>query len=124
MGKKKKAKRPSSAVKCINIKEGMPSVEEARKRLIHEIDKAKSSGFKALKIIHGYGSTGRGGSLKDALRKSLLRRKKEGKIKAFINGERWSIFEADVSEILSAVPELGSDPDLDNYNEGVTLVLL
>lgn len=111
-------------IRVINIKQDMPTVDEARKRLIEEINRAKREGVKALKIIHGYGSTGAGGRLKDPLRKSLSLRKKEGKIRMFCAGEKWTVHEAVAREMIDAVPSLSRDPDLENYNEGVTLVVM
>lgn len=99
-------------------------MDEARKRLVNEINLAKRSGVKAMKVVHGYGSTGKGGALRDALRKSLLRRKKEGVISGYVYGEKWSIFEPDARAILEICPQLRSDPDLDRGNEGVTIVLV
>jgi hypothetical protein len=106
------------------IKDGMPTVDEARKRLIEEIALAKRQGIPALKIIHGYGSTGAGGALKTALRKSLSLRMKEGKIRAYVGGDKWSIFEEKAREILDRHPPLRRDPDLDRSNDGITIVLL
>jgi DNA-nicking Smr family endonuclease len=68
----------------------MPTVEEARKMLIAELQSAKQSGIAATKLIHGYGSTGAGGALRPALRKSLLRRKKESLVSQIIFGEKWA----------------------------------
>lgn len=61
----------------LNIKHDMPTVDQAR-RLILELDRAKKQGYKAIKLIHGYGSIGKGGVLKDALRKSLSLRRSSG----------------------------------------------
>ncbi len=108
----------------VTVKAGMPTVEEARARLKSEIDRAKQSRLIALKIIHGYGSTGIGGSLKHAIRRSLRKRVKEGKIRAFVGGEEWDIFEESTRQILDECPELGKDADLRGYNEGITIVLL
>ena len=47
-------------------------------RLLAELRQAKQSGLRAMKIIHGCGSTGKGGALRDGLRKSLLRPQKAG----------------------------------------------
>lgn len=102
----------------------MPSVEEARRRVADAIRQARRSGVRALKIIHGYGSTGKGGKLCIGLRKSFALRKKEGVIKDFIPGEDFSIFDARVLELLEAVTELRGDPDLNATNEGITIVWL
>lgn len=112
------------AIRVVNIKSGLPSVEEARKRLAAELEKARASGAPAMKIIHGYGSSGIGGALREAIRRSLRKRKKEGRIRGFVAGEKWDLFDPLAREILDACPELARDPDLNRYNEGVTVVLI
>lgn len=92
--------------------------------MIREIQSGKAKGYKAIKLIHGYGSTGKGGALKDALRKSLSLRRKEGVIRSFLAGERWDPMEEAARELLNACPELGRDTDLGRGSEGVTIVLV
>ncbi len=84
----------------VNIEEGMPSVEVARKRLLAKIDDARRSRVPIMKVIHGYGSSGVGGSLRAAVRKSLSRRRSEGKIAKIVFGEQWTIFDATANELL------------------------
>src|SRR5580765_1006834 len=110
------------ALKTFNVEVDFPSLDEARRLVIEEIRRAKREGVRALKIIHGYGSTGKGGKLCIGLRKSFALRKKEGAIKDFIPGEDFSIFNNVVLNLLDAVPELRGDPDLDATNEGVTVL--
>lgn len=102
----------------------MPSLDEARRRVMEAIRDARRSGVRALKIIHGYGSSGKGGKLNVGLRKSFALRKKEKAIKDFIPGEDFSIFESRVLELLEAVPDMRADPDLNATNEGVTILWL
>lgn len=109
--------------KTLNIEAGLPTVDEARQLLLTELRQAKQSGVLAVKIIHGYGSTGKGGALRGALRSSLLRRKKEGLVTRVIFGEKWSVFEEDARYAIDHCPELRHDRDLGRSNEGITLVL-
>jgi hypothetical protein len=111
------------AVKTVNIEANLPTVEEARQILLVEVKQAKQSGVKALKIIHGYGSTGKGGALRGALRSSLLRRKKEGLVTRVIFGEKWSVFEEDTRYAIEQCPELRGDRDLNRSNEGITIAI-
>jgi hypothetical protein len=113
-----------SAIRTYNVEAGMPTLDEARRLVIEEIKRAKREGVKVLKVIHGYGSSGKGGALCIGLRKSFGLRKKEGVIKDYISGEDFSIFEDAVLALLEAVPELRGDPDLGATNEGVTLLWL
>jgi len=113
-----------SPIQTFNVEADFPSLDEARRLVLAEIRKAKREGVPVLKIIHGYGSTGKGGTLCHGLRKSFALRKREGVIKDFIPGESFSIFNNTVLLLLETVPELRGDPDLDATNEGVTVLWL
>ena len=111
-------------VRTFNIEADFPGLDDARRRVIAEVRKAKREGVRVLKIIHGYGSSGKGGKLCVGLRKSFRLRKEEGVIKDFIAGEAFSIFHEPTLVLLEAVPALRGDPDLDAINEGVTILWL
>jgi hypothetical protein len=113
-----------STVRTVNIEADLPTLEEARRRVIDDIRQSRREGVRVLKVIHGYGSSGKGGKLCVGLRKSFALRKKEGVIKDFIPGEDFSIFNPTVLSLLEAAPELRGDADLNATNEGVTLLLL
>ncbi len=110
--------------RTINIEEDMPTLEEARRRLIEEIRAAKRAGVRAVKVIHGYGSSGKGGKLCHGLRRSFGLRKREGVIRDYVAGEKYSIFDPTTLSLLEAVPELRGDPDLNAVNEGITVLWL
>jgi hypothetical protein len=107
-----------------NVEASFPTLDEARRLVIDEIKSAKRKGFKVLKIIHGYASSGKGGALCTGLRKSFGLRKKEGVIKDFLAGEDFSIFNNATLSLLEAVPELRGDSDLNATNGGVTILWL
>jgi len=113
-----------SDIRTFNVEADFPSLEEARRLVIEAIRKARRDGVRVLKIIHGYGSSGKGGTLCIGLRKSFALRKKEGVLKAAIAGEDFSIFNRTTLDLLEAVPELRGDPDLDATNGGVTVLWL
>ena len=114
----------SRKVRVVALKSGMPTVAEARERLNVEIENARGRGVAVLKLIHGYGSSGVGGRLREAVRRSLRRRQKEGKIRCFVAGEKWDVFDEATQQIIEACPELGKDRDLKGHNEGITIVLV
>ena len=68
---RRREKKPPSPVRVLNLEQGMPTVEEALSRLRLEIQRLKSEGAKAAKLIHGYGSTGRGGKICVGVRQEL-----------------------------------------------------
>src|ERR1700758_3427790 len=111
-------------MRTINLEQGFPTRDEARKRLEDALAKAKKDGVPALKIIHGYGSSGQGGTLRFAVRGYLRQMKDRGEISLFVNGETFSQFEERSRELMRKVPELILDQDLGAGNKGVTLVLL
>lgn len=111
-------------IKSVNVEAGMPTVAVTVKRVAFEISTAKREGVAVLKIIHGYGSTGTGGRLKEAVTALLGQKKREGVIKAFVGGEDWDIFNAAARRILEACSAMGRDRDLGNHNQGITIVLL
>jgi hypothetical protein len=111
-------------LKTCNVEAGFPSLDDARRLVLEEIRKSKREGVRVLKVIHGYGSSGKGGTLNHGLKKSFVLRKKEGVIKDYIPGENFTIFNPVVLELLVAVPELRADSDLAATNEGVTVLWL
>ena len=113
-----------NAIRTYNVEAGLPALEEARRLVIQEIKRARREGVRVLKVIHGYGSSGKGGKLCIGLRKSFGLRKKEGAIREFIAGEDFSIFSETVLALLEAVPEMRGDPDLNATNEGITILWL
>src|SRR5512137_1104143 len=113
-----------SAIRTFNVEAGLPTLDEARRLVIEEIKLAKRVGARVLKVIHGYGSSGKGGALCVGLRKSFGLRKKEGVIKDFVAGEDFTVFNDTVLALLEAVPELRGDPDLGAIYEGITVLWL
>jgi len=113
-----------SKIKTINVKADMPTLDEARRSVIAHIRQAKKEGVRVLKVIHGYGSTGEGGKLAIGLRKSFGLRRKEGVIRDYIPGERFSVFDDATLKLLEEMPEMRRDRDMGRSNDGVTVVWL
>jgi hypothetical protein len=111
-------------IRTYNVEAGLPRLEEARRLVAEELRRARREGIRVLKVIHGYGSSGRGGALCVGLRKSFGLRKKEGAVRDFIPGEDFSVFNPVTLALLEAVPEVRGDPDLGTTNEGVTVLWL
>lgn len=111
-------------IKTVNVKEDMPSVQQARARLHGEISSAQRSGVKVLKIIHGYGSTGVGGDLRIALQSTLRQMVGRREIRECIYGENWRTSDEHTWELLRRMPELKKDTDLGKANKGITIAVL
>jgi len=102
----------------------MPQVEEARLRMQHELQIARQQGYAAVKLIHGYGSSGVGGSLRIELQKELQRMTSASALRSFVTGEDWRISDEKTWEILKRYPEWKRDSDLGKANKGISIVLL
>jgi hypothetical protein len=116
--------RKPAPIKIVNLEDGMPQVEEARLRMQHELQIAHQQGYAAVKLIHGYGSSGVGGSLRIELQKELQRMASAGALRSFITGEDWRISDEKTWEILKRYPEWKRDSDLGKANKGISIVLL
>ncbi len=108
----------------VNLESGRPDLDTARRRLLAEIEAARAQGVRLLKVIHGWGSSGIGGTLAVGLRKSLRLRVKEGKALTVIPGERFSADANETRELVQRHPQLRRDRDFNRSNPGVTLVEL
>ena len=108
----------------IDLEDGMPKVEQARLLMQHELQIARQQGYAAVKLIHGYGSSGVGGSLRIELQKELLRMTSTGIVRSFIAGEDWRISDEKTWALLKRYPEWKRDSDLGKANKGISIVLI
>lgn len=106
-------------LKEVNIKSDMPSAAEAEDRLESAVKAGKKLGAGAVKIIHGYGSTGKGGKIRTA-----VRRKAAELSDNVIYGEDFSIFSETTRKAFAKCPDLRKDNDLDRHNNGITIIVL
>jgi len=100
----------------------MPTVEQARLRMQHELQAARKDGCKAVKLIHGYGSSGAGGALRIELQRDLRQAAENGAIQAYIPGEEWRISDPGTWRLLKQFPEWKKDSDLGRGNQGISIV--
>lgn len=111
-------------LKEVNLKYDMPTADLAVRRATYAIENGRALGASAVKLIHGYGSTGRGGKIRVEVRAYLERQKQRGRIRDFIPGERFSIFDEATRRAFGICDGLRRDSDLDAANNGVTFVIL
>jgi hypothetical protein len=99
-------------------------VHEALLRLEREIASARQQNSKLLKVVHGYGSSGRGGDIRAAVQRRLSEMTGRGEIRACIFGENWSKSDEQTWTFITANPQLKQDRDLGKKNLGITIVAL
>ncbi len=109
-------------LKFINLKEGSPTVDYALAIVEIEIENAKKEGCSCIKVLHGYGSHGKGGAILLALRRRLQVLCKQGKITDFFAGDEWNIFSPRTMAILNKDKSVVGDEDLNKTNPGITII--
>ena len=112
-----------SELREVNLERGMPLVKDAIHRLTFELHHSRALGVRVLKIIHGYGSSGKGGRIRTASRKYLRAAQEQGRIYAVLPGERLTIFDEEARRLMARCPALRDDCDRERYNCGVTFVI-
>jgi len=108
----------------VNLEEGRPTCQKALMRLSLQISTLKRVGVDCVKVIHGYGSSGKGGAIRDGSRDHLRKLLSEGKIKHFCAGEHFGPFEEAGRKSIELKPQLRTDPDWARNNDGITMVIL
>lgn len=111
-------------LRTVNIKDGMPLVEQGLIQLETELTRAMQSRVEVVRVIHGYGSTGRGGTLRDACRAYLNRLLKAGQITSYLPGEEYSEATNAGRKLMSRCPDLHSSERSDRLNPGITFAEL
>ena len=105
-------------IKEINVENGFTSADA-----IDYIKQVISNNRKAcLYIIHGYGSSGKGGIIRQKVRSYLNAQLKNGKVKAVINGEDFNVLNFKALELKNKYKELSELFTVCNH--GVTVVEL
>jgi hypothetical protein len=84
----------------------------------------RAKGEKVFKIIHGYGSTGKGGALRTGIRNYLDQLKGAKIIADYIPGENWTVFDATTRKVLDLDTSYGKDKDLGQMNSGITIIVI
>ena len=102
----------------------MPAVDTAMKYVEQALSRAKAYGYPAVKLIHGYGSSGSGGKIKTAVQRELAKYKSAGKIREFVAGENFTPFDSTTQRIIAAYPDITRDSDYLKTNQGITIILI
>ena len=84
----------------VNVKTGLPPVEEGLQRLEAALNSARQEGVRVVRVIHGWGSGGSEGKLREACRAYLNRKKAEGRVRMLFRGEEYCRDDVRVKELL------------------------
>lgn len=111
-------------LKFVSLKQDGFTVEYSLAVVEIEIESAKREGCVAMKVLHGYGSHGRGGVIAVALKKQLRMWKNQGFIKDYFSGDKWNIFEKETMDLLMKDKSIYNDEDINHNNPGITIIVL
>lgn len=112
-------------IKEINIKEDFPAVDVAIGRIEEEIEVNKKFGDQIIKIVHGYGSHGIGGKIKNELNLLLPKWKKQGLVFDYIKGESFTPLTISSKKYSQNLKEkLMQDAYFNSINKGITILIL
>lgn len=112
----------SGGIARLLIKQDMPLVEEALERMNIGLQEMRAGRVRAVKVIHGYGSTGRGGAIRPAVRKELAALERRKFIRGYIPGENFGPMDAASRKLAEQEKGITRDPDYGRMNEGITIV--
>lgn len=99
----------------------MPDSDSAVRRMVDELGTSKRIGHRALIFIHGWGSSGVGGVMREAVRKKLEEPSLRGLVDDYCGGENWEMRRREFTE---RCPQLKEYSRNISGNPGVTVVLL
>ena len=104
-------------IRVVNIKEDNPNSDYAMYLLDQEIKYSKAVGNKVIIVIHGYGSHGCGGVIKQKLKSYLPELKKNKVIEDFVFGENWGELNPVKQKICKVCPEAILNENLSSIKE-------
>ena len=115
-------KTATESYRVVNLERGMPIVRDALHRLASELETASRTGCKALVLIHGYGSSGKGGAIKDAVRKQLQLCMDQKALNGVLPGEECGKRSGHARQLAKRFPFLVEF--VQRPNPGITLVII
>ncbi len=111
----------SNKIAELNLEYGSPTIPVAIQNMKNALTTYKGKGYKAVIVIHGYGSTGVGGGIKESVRKCLNENSMRGIVRMFVSGEDWI---NNKRSVLAICKDLASYERRIENNNGVVVVIL
>ena len=113
--------RSPRLVVTVNLEEGRPYVDDAIRHMGRGLCEARKEGMCVVRLIHGYGSSGAGGAIRQAVRTELEVALRLGTIKQYVGGEDYQHSKIG-QHLRSRFPELKECLRTVQGNPGIALV--
>ena len=110
-------------MEIINIEQGHPTVQQAMTKLQNGIYRARATGQPFAKIVHGSGSSGTGGAIKQAVGMELRKYIARGMIRSYCPGEDFGPFSSAGRDMNAKHPAVSRDRDWGRQNDGITVIM-
>ncbi|MBI4535196.1 MAG: hypothetical protein HY708_02885 [Ignavibacteriae bacterium] len=111
---------PVSPILKIDVAHPPQHPDEVEAQLLDAWLQVKNSaGLRLLKVVHGHGSSGKGGSTRDVVRNWAFRNRT--KFRTILEGEQYSLHDASTQEIRKTIGDF-DDSDLNAANPGITII--
>ena len=110
-------------MEIINIEQGHPTVQQAMTKLQNGIYRVRATGQPFAKIVHGYGSSGSGGAIKQALGMELRKYIARGMIRSYCPGEDFGPVSSTGRDMNAKHPAVSRDRDWGRQNDGITVIM-
>ncbi len=108
----------------IDIKSERQTVAEAIAQFLVELESYKKGGFKVMKVIHGYGSHGVGGAIRQAFLKKCEELKRRHIIEDYVCCDSWTPKNIVRKIAINYCPDLLADKDLYLLNPGCSVIII
>ena len=109
----------------LNLEENLPRVDEALILFDQALDELAKTAIRVVKVIHGYGSGGQGGRIKEAIRQELIYQRRSHLISSYFAGEDLGPGKESYQELCRQYPAVKDILTKDIYgNPGITLIIL
>lgn len=105
----------------VNLEKGLPTVDEAVRDMVNKLGTYKRMGYRSLILIHGWGSSGVGGGIRNGVRKKLDERSLSGLVHRHCGGEEWHTYKKEFVDYCNQLKQYEQEIA---GNPGVTVVLL
>jgi hypothetical protein len=109
-------------VVTVNLEKGQPTVERALSTLDMRVGEAKVRGTRVLRVVHGWGSSGAGGAIKQAVGRHVRELERQGAVRAHVPGEHYPDQSTAGRNLLSRYPALERTLKADRANPGITFL--
>ena len=117
--------KKQAGIYTLNLEISLPTVQQAIQKFDGVLEELNGTAIAIVKVIHGYGSSGKGGRIKEAIRQELIYQKRQHLIDSYYAGEDLKPGKESYHELLKQQPQIKNILTKDIFgNPGITLILL